>query len=125
MRYQPNPTHRNISTGKSQWSINKNEEKQSFNRSVQNGWILNDKGWGLHLPNGTPDWLSFAQDHITRVFIAKFVGNANHIWHGYPADYVNHAQDIPHQDIVFRWINANYFTGAKARKILRGQRCTL
>jgi hypothetical protein len=98
---------------------------ESFDRSVSRGWLLADSGWGLHIPDSTPDWLGVAQDHTTRVFIAKFVGQSAGVWHGYPADHVKNARDVPHEDVLSAWLKAELLAPAKARKILRGQPCNL
>ena len=75
MTYLPNPQHRNKTKGKSQWLISLTEEAKCFHIAYANQWIGDDTGWGLHYPNGIPDYLGVAQDHETKVFIAKFVGN--------------------------------------------------
>ena len=124
MRYSPNPQHRNGTWGKSQWLISLADEFGCFNTAHANDWIENDTGWGLYLSNEVPNYLGLAQDHITKVFIAKFVGDQG-IWHGYPADHQQNHQDIPTEQVLMRWMEANLFSPAKVRKIVRGQPCRL
>lgn len=111
-------------TEKSQWSISPNQEIVCFNLAHSKGWTEADKGWGLHYSNDVLDYLGLAQDHRTRVFIAKFVGNQGN-WHGYPADHQKNQQDIPTERIRRIWMNDNVLKPAKIRKITKGQPCWL
>ena len=125
MTYRPHPHHRNRMPGKSQWTIPVADEITCFKRAATSGWLLNLAGWGLHIPNKNPDWLGVAQDHSTQVFIAKFVGRQQNQWHGYPADHCRNAQDIPHEQVLYAWIDSKLLSTAKIRKVMRGQRCCL
>ena len=124
MTYAPNPQHRNKTKGKSQWSISRAQEVACFDTTHANQWVENNNGWGLHYSAGVPDYLGLAQDHTTRVFIAKFVGNQG-IWHGYPADHQQNQQDIPTERILAIWMKTNVLRPAKIRKIMKGQPCRL
>ena len=124
--YIPNPDHRNQTPRKSQWTISIDEEIRCFNVAQVRGWHVNNVGWGLYMPNAHPDWLGVAQDHHTKVFIAKFVSSQHtDTWHGYPADYRRNAHDIPHERVLNSWLQDGIFTPAKIRKITKGQRCSL
>ena len=125
MPYCVNEQHRNGNRAKSQWRISIPEEIASFEESERNGWLLTDNGWGLYMAGGCVSVLGVAQDHITPVFIAKYVGSADGPWHGYPADYRNKAQDIPVPDVLCKWLSEGLMTPAKIRKISRGQPCSL
>ena len=84
------------------------------------------EGWGLHLPENSPQYLGYAQDHVTRVFVAKFVAdNQGNPWHGFPADHRRCVHDIPGEGVLKSWIDNALLTPAKARKLARGQRCNL
>lgn len=124
MIYLSNSQHRNRTKGKSQWSISLAQEFTCFNTTHANQWIENNNGWGLHYSEGVLDYLGLAQDHITQVFIAKFVGNQG-TWHGYPADHRQNRQDIPAGRILAIWMKANVLSPAKIRKIMKGQPCRL
>ena len=124
MTYSPNPQHRNRTPEKSQWSISLAQEIAYFNTTYANQWIDNNNGWGLHYSEGRLDYLGLAQDYITRVFIAKFVGDRG-TWHGYPADHQQNQQDIPTERIRTIWINTNVLRPAQIRKITKGQPCRL
>lgn len=80
-------------------------------------------GWGLHLPEGRPDWLGIATDRETELIFAKFVSSPGHPWHGYPADQRRSA-DIPLEAILEDWMSSDLFTRAKVRKIIKGQKCS-
>jgi len=110
--------HRNKSKDKSQWTISHQDEVDVFVNAYTRKWVCNNNSWGLFYKNGKIDYLGVAQDHVTQVFISKFVNDANHSnWHGYPADHKKHSQDIPDRIILDDWINNNVLPKAKIRKI--------
>ena len=123
--YQPNPAHRNNTPGKSQWAVSLPDEQAIFLQSVNEQWLSAECGWGLHLVEGAPSYLGVAQDHLTEVFFAKFVGKSTSPWHGYPADHVRNSQDVPHEEVLSAWMQRHLISRAKVRKILRGKRCHL
>jgi hypothetical protein len=79
----------------------------------------------LHMLNGAPEYLGVAEDHTTRVFIAKFVADHQGSWHGYPADYRRKVQDVPPLPVRKLWLDNQVLTGPKIRKIGKQQRCIL
>ncbi|HET9283924.1 MAG TPA: hypothetical protein VFR24_18400 [Candidatus Angelobacter sp.] len=118
--YVPNPVHRNNTRGKSQWTINETQEVSSFNYSNNEGWIRETTGWGLHLVNGSPDYLGVARDHKTQVFVAKFVdANKSRTWHGYPTDFL----DRPPEHILRGW--KPLLRTRILKKLSLGQPCSL
>jgi hypothetical protein len=126
IHYLHHPHHRNGVSGKSQWIITQPEETVSFSRSLAEGWLRTTEGWGLHTPQQSPEYLGYARDHSTQVFVAKFVGDdVAGTWHGYPADHQRCPQDIPDEAALQAWIDASLLTPAKLRKVARGQRCNL
>jgi len=126
VHYLNHPHHRNGMPGKSQWAISEADEVQSFIRAGANHWLRVSEGWGLHVPEHRPCYLGYAQDRITRLFVAKFVcGNARGTWHGYPADHQTSPRDIPDEEILQAWINLSLVTPAKTRKLAKGQSCNL
>lgn len=123
--YQPNPAHRNSTPDKSQWAVSVPDEQGIFLQSVNEQWVFAEYGWGLYLVGGNPSYLGVAQDHLTQVFFAKFVRKSTSPWHGYPADHVRNAQDVPHEKVLSAWMHRRLISKAKVRKILRGKRCHL
>lgn len=126
IHYFHHPHHRNGRNGKSQWIIAPPAEEFSFAQALARGWLRTNEGWGLHTPTESPEYLGRARDHVTQVFVAKFVGDqAAEMWHGYPADHQRCPQDIPDEAALQSWIDANLLTPAKVRKVAKGQRCNL
>lgn len=124
--YVINPHHRNGNTNKSQWTISEADEIKCFDLAKNQGWVLGEKGWGLHVVGQKPTWLGVAQDHSTQLFVAKFVGDSSGVeWHGYPADYRNNHHDIPEEGILRKWLSESGLSAAKVRKIAKGQPCNL
>ena len=124
--YSHHPDHRNRTKNKSQWLITLDEETTCFRSSLNQGWLFNNIGWGLHFQDGNLTYLGFAQDHGTRVFVAKFVDSNNQqSWHGYPADHRRNLADIPTQEVLSIWLNGNIIGAAKIRKLCKGQPCSL
>lgn len=125
--YVIHPDHRNRSPEKSQWSIDPPREFQVFQCSKQRGWLSRgSSGWGLHIPNGSPEILGVAVDHRTPVFVAKFVRDPSFAqWHGYPASHQDRSGDVPDHDVLADWERSGLLGPAKVRKILRGQPCRL
>ena len=123
--YLCHPDHRNGTQHKSQWRITEPEEVDSFKHTWNEGWIVGQYGWGLHLINGEVNYLGVAQDHRTRLFIAKFVNDTNHgQWHGYPADHQS-ITDRPDDQIIAMWLANNTLPAAKLRKVQKGEPCNL
>jgi hypothetical protein len=126
VRYTHHPDHRNRTGGKSQWRISLPKERQAFITARAEGWLIRSTGWGLHVDNTEPAYLGVAQDHVTRVFVSKFVdGNQSQNWHGYPADHQRNPQDIPDADVLKIWMDNDLIPLSKIRKLVKGQPCTL
>lgn len=123
--YQIHPHHRNGHPHKSQWTISELEEQACYAATVTAAWILDRRGWGLHFANGQLDWLGTDKFGVRRLFVAKFVGSRNDDWHGYPADHMRRAQDIPPTEILGMWLQGGVLPPAKIRKLMKGQPCNL
>ncbi len=118
--------HRNKSKEKSQWTISHQDEVKVFINAYTRNWIYKDNAWGVFFDNRNINYLGVAQDHFTQVFIAKFVNDTNQTdWHGYPADYQLHSQDIPDEAILNDWLIHNVLPKSKINKIARGKPCKL
>lgn len=124
--YLCHPDHRNRTRLKSQWTITCQEEIDCFRLTYNNQWIVDIKGWGLYLVNGSPQYLGVAQDHATEVFVGRFVSNVSgDEWHGYPADHTSNSADRPHESVAKNWQEHGFIGPPKVRKLLRGQPCLL
>lgn len=115
--------HRNGSPEKSQWSISGHEELESFRRTRDSGWLTASKGWGLHLVADQPSYLGWSADKSRQLFLARFSGTVAGVpddsWHGFPGDYLKHAQDIPDGKILLDWVSRDLLTPARMNKILK------
>jgi len=126
LSYCVHPHHRNRMRGKSQWTIGANEERDVFVSAKTQNWIQSSEGWGLHIVGGCVAYVGIAQDHARQLFVAKFVnGNQNQFWHGYPADHQRHAQDIPSEFVLRRWLVGGLLPPQKIAKLQRGKPCSL
>lgn len=121
--------HRNGNPDKSQWSISESMEISCFQRAYASWRCSPNNCWGLHLEKDKVAYLGITKSSAPeerRLFVAKFInGNKNNRWHGYPADHVLHHQDIPPEDVLARWLQAQYLRPAVVRKLSRGQKCKL
>src|SRR5262249_53662440 len=125
VKYSPHPDHRNHNPMKSQWIITLEQELEVFRRCHSGGWILSLVGWGLHFVQEQPAYLGVAQDHQTRVLLAKFVGNeAPVVWHGYPADHTR-SHDRPPTDVLNKWLKSKVLPTKLLSKIVQGKPCKL
>lgn len=124
--YTFNLVHRNKTTGKSQWQIVNTEELLCFVHSQKRLWVRGTDAWGLYFTDERVDYLGTAQDHVTRVFVAKFVNDPSHNnWHGYPADHQNNNHDVPEPEIIKNWLDEGILSETKLKKLQRMKPCTL
>lgn len=126
LTYAIKPDHRDNTATKSQWTISIEQEVGCFGFSHSRRWLENDRGWGLHLEDGSASYLGIGIDRSHRLFVARFEGDrSNTYWHGYPADHTRRIGDIPTERIALPWIAENYLATSKVRKLPKGQRCKL
>ena len=112
---------------KSIWTISHAEEVDCFIQAFNKNWKSEYEAWGIKLSNKNLEVVGENQRE-KKLKLAKFVNknktDANY-WHGYPADYMNKAQDRPTTNILKEWVADGYLTKAKMRKIRNGQSCNL
>lgn len=127
LTYQFNGQHRNMNPKKSQWTVSINNEAAIFQCAASWCWLVKDIGcgWGLYIDANCPQYLGTVPGR-EQSFIAKFVSDINHnAWHGYPADYLSNAHDIPPANILISWVENKFIGNPKMRKIMRGQPCSI
>jgi hypothetical protein len=110
---------------KSVWTITFNEEVACFIQALNGKWRAGTEAWGVKVIGNILQivGLNNARQELK---LAKFVDGTNtNVWHGYPADYMNKAQDRPTTDILKLWVEKGYLTKAKMSKIRLGQSCNL
>jgi len=125
--YVINPQHRDGNPHKSQWTVSQAAECSLFNTSNSSGWLdfSSKKGFGINKTEAAIDQLGLWTDRVTVLKIAKFVGDQQDQWHGYPANFRQNAQDRPTTTILRKWNYVDYITKAQMGKITRGQKCDL
>jgi hypothetical protein len=126
VKYEPYSAHRDGTRRKSQWTITVRDEIRSFTAAEGDGWLDTTRGWGLHRPNRSPEYLGVAVDRDRQLFIAKFVrGRAGEPWHGYPADPQLKPQDLPAERVRRAWLDQEILPAVLIRRLIKGQPCAL
>lgn len=128
MAYVPHPQHRNIAFAfqKSQWSIPVEYEVNCYFTATTANWNFNQSYWGLHLVAATPSPLGNSQlPDASPLHIAKFVGEIDGDWHGYPVAHWLSPYDKPDQSILKAWLDSGLISKPKMAKIHKGKRCAL
>jgi len=128
--YTPNPQHRNAGFAgrKSQWSISLLEENMCYSLALNENWLFNNSYWGLHIPPAiqTPQILGVSPPPSScNVHMAKFVGDLQGNWHGYPVAHWLSPYDRPGEDVLKNWCAKGFISKSGFSKIRRGKRCAL
>lgn len=128
--YVVHPHHRDPQRqdDKSQWTISPAEELTAFRTTITQRWFVGTLGWGLHVPDGTAEYLGTASGTalpLRRLFIAKFVEATPPTWHGYPSDHQRHPSNVPPAKLLKSWVDAGFLRLATMAKVLRGKPCNL
>jgi hypothetical protein len=106
------------------WTISKANEEAIYENSIRNNWLAGTVYWGLHLQDNTPHKLGVSKKPSAfDLKIAKFVGDQEDNWHGYPVAHWLSPWDKPAKDILQQWKNAGIINKAKMSKIHRGRKC--
>jgi hypothetical protein len=130
MPYRSKPDHRDNTALKSQWVIVCADEVSCFNLATSQNWSSDaSTRWGLHF---SPNVANLGQSALAfgipprALFIAKFIdGNANDLWHGYPADPYRNEHDLPPTSVLKIWQSQSHLRPALIRKLVKGQLCAL
>ena len=130
MPYGFKPDHRDNTTLKSQWVILCADEVNCFNLATSQDWSSDaSTRWGLHF---NPSVANLGQSALAfgipprALFIAKFIdGNANDLWHGYPADPYRNQHDLPPTSVLKIWQSESHLRPALIRKLVKGRLCAL
>lgn len=125
-RYVVKSDHRDQTPIKSQWTVDTPTEFEVFERTVDQDWISDGHGWGLHISEGITAYLGKpARDGGSRgdLFVAYFVFES--VCHGYPSDPQRSSREIPPQRVRQEWLAEGLLRPATIRKLGRGQACRL
>lgn len=130
MPYTPNPQHRQagFAQRKSQWLITVAEEGACYSLACQQNWMFNNSYWGLHISNPiqNPQILGVSPPPSScNVQMAKFVGDHQGNWHGYPVAHWLSPFDKPGESVLRDWFNQGYISRSVFSKIHRGRKCAL
>lgn len=124
--YQVNPQHRNQNTNKSQWTVKTQIELELFTSGLINDWCnsSNDVIWSV--PKHIPQLVSIGTERSTKgaitenLYIAKYTGDTNGTWHGYPVSPKSQ-YDHPPQNIINSWIQNEFIDKSFFSKWVRGK----
>lgn len=128
MPYTPHPHHRNAAYAhqKSQWCIGIAEEQATYTLATLCEWTYGNCFWGLHILQAGPSQLGTSPlPESACLHIAKFVGDDQGNWHGYPVAHWLSPFDKPSTAVLESWFAAGFIGRAKVGKIKRGKRCVL
>lgn len=130
MPYKANLLHRNTgySNQKSQWSITLVDETKCYSSAVVQNWNHNNCYWGLHIVAGahSPQVLGKSTPPSScNVQVAKFVGNTQGEWHGYPVAHWLSPYDKPGESVLRDWLAKGIINNSVFSRIHRGKKCVL
>jgi hypothetical protein len=128
MPYVNHPQHRSAAFAgqKSQWTIAIPDEQSCYQASVAKNWQYSNYFWGLHVNGTTPSVLGTSpQPNPDQLHIAKFVGDTQGNWHGYPVAPWLSPFDKPHESVLKLWLIGGLIKKQAFSKIHRGKKCAL
>lgn len=124
--YQVNYQHRNQNSNKSQWTAKEIEELLIFSTGLGHGWCNSSQDVIWSLPKHIPSLICIGNERATKgntgdkLFIAKFTGDSNGTWHGYPVS-AKSKHDHPPQIIINEWINNGFIDKRFYAKWVQGK----
>lgn len=128
MAYIHHPHHRSAeyATQKSQWSILPAAEKSCFEIASTANWGGERCYWSLHLVAAKPAVLGTSPTPNNHALhIAKFVGDENGDWHGYPVAPWLSTKDRPTTEVLENWLENKFIGRPSFGKLKRGKKCAL
>ena len=134
VRYIHKSDHRDGTNDKSQWTINKADERSCFGSAFTDVNQQNfPNRWGLHFDDDKVAYLGIVaelhkdkRDETPLLFIAFFENDQpNNYWHGYPADVKRSIRNIPPPTIRKMWMQKKLLSVRTINHIARRLRCKL
>lgn len=116
-----NPKHRNQPAGPActQWTISVWEELRLFSVAKENEWVCAKNSlWAIEKIDNVIRPLGTTGQDIA--YIAKYVTDHNHEWHGYPVTPSRQA-DRPPTVILDNWERRGIITRHQQGHIVKGQ----
>jgi hypothetical protein len=125
--YVINSQHRDGNPNKSQWTLSKTGECSLFNTANSSGWLdfSSKKGFGINKTGAILDQLGVWTDRVTVLKIAKFVGDHQDEWHGYPLNYRKNQHDKPTVGVLNLWLKSGLISKPDMARIKTGKQCNL
>ena len=124
--YQVDNLHRNGNPNKSQWTVKTEIELQIFTFGLLNEWCNTSQDVIWSIPKHSQQLTSIGTERAIKgsstecLYIAKYTGDSNGTWHGYPVS--NKSQpDHPPQEIVNQWIQTNHIDKSFFSRWVRGK----
>jgi hypothetical protein len=109
---------------KSCWLISNEDEIECFITSNTSSWTESNIGWGLKSVDGEIQVIGESTQRV-ELKLAKFIGDQNDLWHGYPADYIMKNQDRPSATVLKMWCESGFIVKHQLLKIRQGKQCNL
>lgn len=128
MAYVPHPQHRSavFARQKSQWTISLPDEQHCYQVSLDSQWNCGSHYWGLYVADDIPSALGTSpQPAQEPLHIAKFVGDTQGNWHGYPVAPWLSPFDKPNESVLKIWLTSGLIKKQAFSKIHRGKKCVL
>lgn len=119
--YKVNPQHRGrLPQGqKSRWTVDQWEELRLFSLAKEHEWKCREDHILWALSSRATALQAVGTDGKEDLFIAKYVADHQHQWHGYP---VSPRQfDIPPSEVIKAWVKDGLVSKAVGDRILRGK----
>lgn len=104
------------------WLVSEAEEEAFFWSAVKKPYLC-DKNcyWWVDVIPGTNDKNVMGRTDKNFAFIAKYTGNHNNEWHGYPVTGERTPHDVPHSYILEAWRKLKFFSKKEATDLKKGR----
>jgi len=119
--YKVNRKHRDqvAKADCTQWIVSEWEEVRLFTVAKKNEWIC-PKNCLWAIEGNGKKFTELGKTDKDLAYIAKYVTNHNHEWHGYPVT-PSRSADRPPTAILDCWRNGNIITKSQQGKIVKGK----
>lgn len=122
--YTPNTHHRNKRPDKTQWhkTISLQQEKEIWQFGHTQKWRRKNSVFSVY-PDDTNN-LRFLDDK-KELNYARFTGDQQEDWHGWPANPKRQRLDLPTSEIFDIWVTKKYTNRCRVRKVRGLQECSI
>jgi hypothetical protein len=123
--YEIHDKHRDGTPHAGQWYITQVEEIASFRQALDELWLQQTVGFGIHVVNGRAEILGrgYHGGRYSDTLIARFNDDGDmNVWHGFPVAN-SHNDNRPHYSIIHAWMNSGYIRKRIGRLLIGGAQC--